>query len=66
MGSDGKGGHRMILFTILLLTLLLLIIFGIFAISVGGAAVIVLFGDVIVCAVFIVMVLKFLLTKRKK
>ena len=56
----------MILFMVLALTLIFLIIFAVFAISVGGAAMIVLFGDIIVCAVFIVMVLKFLVNKRKK
>lgn len=66
MGVTEKEDSDMVLFTILVLTLLLLVLFGIFAISVGGAAVIVLFGDVIVCAVFIIMVLKFLVNKRKK
>lgn len=66
MGVTEKEDNRMILFTILALTLIFLIIFAVFAISIGGAAVIVLFGDIIVCAVFIIMVLKFLVNKRKK
>lgn len=55
----------MILFIILLLTVLLLTVAGIAMLSVGGAAFIVLFGDVIVCAVLIVWIMKRLLKKRR-
>jgi hypothetical protein len=56
---------KMILFTILLLTLLILTTITVVAISLGGAAFIVVFGDVIVCIVFIALLIKFL-TKRKR
>ena len=55
----------MILFTILLLTLILLTIITVIALSVGGAAFIVIFGDVIVCIVLIALLMRFL-AKRKK
>lgn len=54
----------MILFTILLLILLLLVLAFVFAVSIGGATVIILFGDVIVCAVFIVLLIKYLIKRR--
>lgn len=56
----------MFLFIILALTLIFLVVFGVVAIAVAGASVIVLFGDIIVCAIFIVMTMKFLLNRRKK
>lgn len=55
----------MILFSILLLTLILLTIITVIALSVGGAAFIVIFGDVIVCIVLIALLMRFL-AKRKK
>ena len=55
----------MILFTILLLTLLLLMTFVVFAVSVDGSIFCVVFGDVIVCMVFIVLIIRYLI-KRKK
>lgn len=55
----------MILFTILLLTLLLITVITVLAISAGGAAFIVLFGDVIVCGFLIIWIMK-KLVKRKK
>ena len=39
----------MILFTVLLLTLIMLMVISIIALSAGGAAVIIIFGDVFVC-----------------
>lgn len=56
----------MVLFTILLLTLTLLTVLTVAVISVGGAAFIVIFGDVIVCIVFIVFIMKWLLKRKKK
>ena len=56
----------MILFIILLLTLLTLMVFTILAVSAGGAVFIVLFGDVIVCILLIVWILKRLISKKKK
>ena len=54
----------MILFTILMLMLLLLVGLTVAAISVGGTAMVVLFGDVIVCIVFIVLIMKRLIKKK--
>lgn len=54
----------MVLFTILALTLLILIIITVVAVSIGGAAFIVVFGDVIVCIVFIVLVMKHIIEKH--
>lgn len=55
----------MVLFTILLLTLALLIVFTVAIVSAVGAAGIVVFGDVIVCIVFIVLLIRFLAKRRK-
>lgn len=55
----------MILSTILLLTLAILTVLTVAVISTIGAAGIVIFGDVIVCGVFIVLLLKFLAKRRK-
>ena len=54
----------MILFTILMLMLLLLVGLTVAAISVGGTVMVVLFGDVIVCIVFIVLIMKRLIKKK--
>lgn len=55
----------MILFLILLLTVILLTLITVIAISVGGTAFIILFGDVIVCIVILIWVMKHLF-KRKR
>ena len=55
----------MILFTILMLILLLLIVIGIVAVSVFGAGVIIIFGDVIVCAILIIWIIKKMFTKKR-
>lgn len=55
----------MVLFTILLLTLALLMVFTVAIVSAVGAAGIVVFGDVIVCIVFLVLLIKFLAKRRK-
>ena len=54
----------MILFTILLLTLLILTVITVVAVSLGGAAFIIVFGDVIVCIVLIALLIKFLAKRR--
>ena len=51
----------MILFTILLITLIILTVLTVLVTSVLGATGIVLFGDVIVCAIFIIWLMKKLL-----
>lgn len=55
----------MILTTILLITFIVLMVTTIIALSVGGAAFILVFGDVIVCMAIIIWIVK-RLTKRKK
>lgn len=55
----------MILSTILLITFIVLMVTTIIALSVGGAAFILVFGDVIVCMAIIIWIVK-RLTKRKK
>ena len=54
----------MILFTILAIIFLALIAIAILVISVGGTAFIVVFGDLIVCAALIGLLMRFLI-KRK-
>jgi hypothetical protein len=54
----------MILFLILLLIVILLTAITVFAISVGGTAFVILFGDVIVCIFILVWVMKRLFKKR--
>ena len=56
----------MILFTILLTRLLILMVFTILAIGAGGAAFIIVFGDVIVCMALIVWIIKHLFGRKKK
>ena len=56
---------EMVLFTILALTLILLVIFTIAAVAATGAVGIVLFGDVIVCIIFIVWIIKKMISKKK-
>ena len=53
----------MILFTILLFTLIILVTIIALAVSIGGAGVIIIFGDVIVCIVFILLIMKKILRK---
>lgn len=55
----------MILLAILILMLLFLVIFAVFAISVGGAAFIIIFGDIIVCIALIVLFIRHLINKKK-
>lgn len=56
----------MILLTIFAIIFVALMIFSIIAISAGGAAFIIIFGDVIVCAIFIAWIIKRLITRKKK
>lgn len=55
----------MILTTILLITFIVLMVTTVIALSVGGAAFILVFGDVIVCMAIIIWIVN-RLTKRKK
>lgn len=56
----------MILFTILLLALALLATVVVVAVSVGGSIFVVVFGDVIVCMVFIALIIRYLIKRKKK
>ena len=53
----------MILFTVLLLILLILVAVVVLGVSVIGSSAIIVFGDVIVCAVFIVLIIKKIIEK---
>ena len=55
----------MILTTILLITFIVLMVTTVIALSMGGAAFILAFGDVIVCMAIIIWIVKRLI-KRKK
>ena len=54
----------MVLFTILLLTLIITIAIGILLVSICGASVIYILGDVIVCVVLIVLLMRYLIKKK--
>ena len=56
----------MILFTILLITLIILAVLTVLVISATGAAFIIVFADVIVCAVLIVFLMKWLLKRKHR
>jgi hypothetical protein len=56
----------MILFVILLVTLLVLLGFTISSILLGGTAILLVFGDVILCVLLIVWIVKRLIRKNKK
>lgn len=61
-----KGRYNiMVLFSILALTLLILGAIIVLAVSAAGAGIIVIFGDVIVCIVFIVLIMKHLFKKKR-
>ena len=55
----------MILFMILLLILIILIAVVVFGLSTLGSAAILIFGDVIVCIVLIVLIIKWLIGRKK-
>ncbi len=55
----------MILFTILCVIALMLLITSVFLLSVGGTAFIIVFGDLIICVVFVVLILKAMLKKKR-
>ena len=56
----------MILFTILFIILAILVVLAIAVLSVGGAAAIIIFSDLIVCIGLIVLIIRFLIKKRRK
>lgn len=61
-----KGGIVMILFTILATILTILVVATVLIISVFGAVGIIIFGDVIVCIMLIVLLMKWLISRKKK
>ena len=56
----------MIIFTILAIMAVMSIISAVLILSVGGAAFIIIFGDVIVCVAIIIWILKRLFKRKKK
>lgn len=64
MKSFIKGGTYMVLITLLLLMVIILIVATLIVLSVGGAVGVILFGDVIVCILVLIWLLKKLLTKH--
>ena len=60
-----KGGANMILIILLSLIVLVLIAITVIVFTVGGALGIILFGDVIVCIVFLVWIIKKLIFRKK-
>ena len=55
----------MVLFIILLLILVILVVIGIIAVSAFGAGIIILFGDVIVCAAIIIFIISKIIKNKK-
>lgn len=55
----------MILFTILVLILAVLVVFTILMATAIGSVGVIVFGDVIVCIVFIALILYYLVNRRK-
>lgn len=54
---------KMILFMLLLVILLIVGLCGLFAAGVGGAISLILYGDVIVCVILIVLIIRKLIKK---
>ena len=63
--EKAKERDEMILLTIILLTILILTAVVIVAVSVGGSAFILIFGDVIVCIGFLILLGRWLIKRRK-
>lgn len=55
----------MIIFTVLLLILAALIAISIFVLSIGGTIAFVIFGDLIVCIIFVVWLMKRRIRRKK-
>lgn len=54
----------MILFTWLVLTIAVLVGIALFMLAIGGAAFVAVFADVIVCAIFMGLIARWILKKR--
>lgn len=62
-----KGRYDyMILLAILLLMLIILVATVVAVAATAGAGFVLLFGDVIVCAVFIVLIIRFLIRRKRR
>lgn len=59
-----RSDMTMVLFTLLLLITIILIVITLAVFSVGGAIGIILFGDVIVCIVLLIFIMKKLIKKK--
>lgn len=62
--TDKKEETIMILFTVLLLIVLILLFVTVTALSVFGAGALIIFGDVIVCVILIIWLIKKLFFKK--
>lgn len=56
----------MILFTILMLMAIILVIAAILLVSAFGAGVLIVFGDVIVCLILIIWIIKKLINRKNR
>ncbi len=56
----------MILFTILAVMFTVAMVIGVIMLATGGAAFIIVFGDIIVCLIFIGLIIKCLFGRKKK
>lgn len=54
----------MILFTALLLVILIILAIAVLAIGIGGSAIVLVFGDLIVCIALLVFIFKHLFKKK--
>lgn len=65
MKTNLKEVIYMILFTILAIMMICLFAAAVLVLSIGGAAFIAVFADVIVCAIFVGLIIRWWLKKRK-
>lgn len=56
----------MILFSILAIILAILTVIAVAVLAIGGAASIVIFGDLIVCIALIVILMRFIIKRKRK
>lgn len=61
----GKERKTMFLLSVLILTAIFLIVCAVLALSIGGTVFIIIFGDVIVCVLAIIWIIKRLTNRRK-
>lgn len=61
----GKECKTMFLLSVLILTAIFLILCAVLALSIGGTVFVIIFGDVIVCVLAIIWIIKRLSNRRK-